>query len=207
MTATIQAQAEPYFETLAMDDEHPSGKVGFVCATCRREVDNQPCRDHAPVEVPGLELVECDATPRHWSWVLASDANGYGIPCWQCEVGRESKARYEDAEQRAKHWTRRWRGWTATRWIISKAHSLGVISGYCLNIGSPTRVAGIYWRGTRTYILGVSRGEWRCWLIGHHRRGEDFGLGFCGKCAPWACCGSQRLNEHQPGCTEDDGHA
>ena len=195
--------SEPYREVLVMDDEHPSGRVGFVCAICRRELDSRPCPDHAPVDVPGLTLVDCQATPRHWLWVLASDGNDYGLPCWRCEVERSSKAGYEQAQRRARHWARRWRGWPATRWLVGKASSLGVIAGYCLEVGTPTRVEGIFWRGRRHSILGVGRDAWRCLLIGHHRRGEDFGGGWCGKCAPWRCCGSQRLNEHRPGCPDN----
>jgi len=193
----------PYFETFAMDEDHPTGGVGFICSTCRRDVSTDPCPDHAPVEVPGLALVECEKTPRHWAWVLASDANGYGIPCWQCITEEDSAQRRAAEDARHGHWSRRWRYWPVAQWTARRARSLGVIGGYGLALEDRGwRLFGVRLKGRRDYILGAPRETWHCWLIGHHRRGEQVGPGFCGKCVPWPCCGSIRV-EHQPGCRDN----
>lgn len=196
--------AEPYYEVFVMDDEYPAGKCGFLCSTCRRPVDDAPCPDHAPHEVPGLALVECEATPRHWAWVLAGDGNGYGIPCYRCILDEQAAERRATEDRRNGHWVNRWRYWKLTGWAASWAYRLGVISGYGAEMGAHEgwRVHAIGWRWrSRPYVLGVKREVWRCWLRGH-RRGEEVGFGFCGKCVPWPCCGSIR-QAHKPGCGED----
>lgn len=193
---------EPYHECFRMEDEHPEQRIGFVCSTCERSVDDGPCPDHAPREVPGLALVECEATPRHWAWVLASDANGYGIPCYACMLNEQAAERRAAEDRRNQHWVNRWRYWSLTSKVASRAYVLGVIGGYGQSMeASGWRVCGFRWRGSRPYILGVKREVWRCWLIGHHRRGEEVGFGFCGKCVPWTCCGSQAA-DHAAGCAE-----
>jgi hypothetical protein len=196
-----QTITEPYFETFVMDDEHPTGGCGFVCSECRHDVTVQPCPDHAPTDVPGLALVECEATPRHWAWVHASDANGYGIPCYRCILS-ELTAEMHDAEaRRLRRWYLRWQYWKATSVAAGWAYSLGIVSGYTVSVWPGGRTHSISLRGGRPYVLGVKREVWRCWLIGHHRRGEEVGLGFCGKCLPWPCCGSHRVH-HNAGCSE-----
>ena len=194
---------EPYYESFRMEDDHPAGLIGFVCSTCERSVDDGPCPDHAPRDVPGLALVECEATPRHWAWVLASDANGYGIPCYRCILGEQAAERRESEDRRNRRWVNRWRYWPLTRKAASWAYRLGVISGYGQAMeerGWRVHMIGWRWR-SRPYVLGVSRNVWRCWLVGHHRRGEEVGFGFCGKCVPWPCCGSQS-EDHAAGCRE-----
>jgi len=100
----------------------------------------------------------------------------------------------------------RWRRWTITHRFATFLYASGITS----NGGS------VSWGGeghnachtlprldlhARPYILGVSRDTWRCWLIGHHRRGEEVGFGLCGKCMPWPCCGATTY-DHAPSCEE-----
>lgn len=72
-------------------DDHP-GDVdcdwGWVCNQdgCYNRADTDPCSDHAPVAVPGLRLVECQASPRHW--LFAHDRDDYGHSCPWCEADR-----------------------------------------------------------------------------------------------------------------------
>jgi hypothetical protein len=193
-----ETTTEPYFERLAMEEDHPDGRIGHVCNTCDRPVDLGPCPNHAPREVPGLVLAECGAEPRHWVWTLAGDY--YEPPCPRCQL-----AEYDERERLArqcKHWG--WRSWMATRWLTSKAYTLGVIagSGSAWGDGHDWCVDSVRWRGGRVYVLGVPVNTWRCWLKGRHRRGEHVGFGFCGKCVPWSCCGSI-VTEHAAGCPED----
>lgn len=187
----------PYRELFVWAEEHPNAHVGFLCSICNRPTDEQPCPDHAPTDVPGLQLVECDATPRHWLWVL--DRDDYGAPCFWCE--RDRYAEREWQADTCRHWP--WRRWKLTRRLASWAYQLGVIAGSGTRTGNGCDwcLYHVSWRGKRPYVLGAARETWRCWHRGH-RRGESVGFGYCGKCIPWPCCGSIRLG-HEPGCAED----
>jgi len=72
---------EPYFETLAWQEESPWDLIGHVCNVCRRPVGDGPCPDHAPTVVPGLVKIVCDKGVHHL-WTIASDR--YDEPCWAC---------------------------------------------------------------------------------------------------------------------------
>ena len=196
----MAADTLAYQEQFVLVDDEYTGPAGtaFACNICGTPVDDQPCPDHAPTAVPGLRLVDCDAEPRHLLWV--HDRDDYGVPCYLCQaIEREEKDR---AARQCRHWG--WRSWRATWWLSLKLYALGVSTG-----GSITRGDGHdgcvtfgRMRGNSSYLLGVSRDTWRCWLSGH-RRGEPVGFGFCGKCMPWPCCGSIR-EEHNPTCAEAD---
>lgn len=191
---------EPYYEALLMEDEHPSGRIGHACGTCLRDVGDGPCPDHAPREVPGLTLVDCDAEPRHWLWVHAGDY--YPPPCYRCELNR-----YHEADQdrlRCRHG--RWRTlkvlWRFTSWL----YALGVLSGTgvrtCDRYPGRWCLSSVSWRGSRPYALGWPTWKWRCVLRMRHWPGEPIGFESCGKCVPWYCCGSTRF-DHAEGCPED----
>jgi hypothetical protein len=194
----------PYYELLILDPTDDC--AWFACNLCGRDVsaDNQGCPGHAPHDVPGLNRAECWANPPHAPvWTLDGEQNGYGNPCPQCMY--DGVAADLARANRCRHWP--WRRWRATGWLVRKAYTLGVISGSGSMWGSGEYdhkwcVQGLRRRGRRRYILGVSRETWRRWLVGHHRRGEEVGFGFCGKCLPWPCCGSQRV-EHAQGCTQE----
>lgn len=170
----------------------------FACNVCGLDVGDVPCPEHAPTMIPGLRLVDCTAGPRHLLW--AHDRDDYGYPCPMCVVVQHNAEQSE--RDRCRHWP--WRSWTVTKRAAGWAYTLGAISGY--SVGT---VNGCNWcvqstiglRGQRPYVLGVSRETWRCWFRGH-RRGEHVGFGFCGKCQPWPCCGSE-LQAHVSGCRED----
>lgn len=187
---------DAYFETLVFFEDE---RAGFACNQCARDVSETPCPDHAPLAVPGLHQAECEADPPHVVYGLDGDHCGYGMPCPLCMV-----AEYVERERQARwcrHWG--WRRWPVTAWVLGWAYRLGVVSGYgisygeghdgCHKLGS--------WSGSRPYVLGVRRETWRCWRRGH-RRGEEVGFGFCGKCVPWPCCGAERV-DHAPGCVEE----
>jgi len=198
----------PYYELLVLDcgTDRPAW---WVCNLDGREIDpNVGCPDHAPVDVPGLRRAECDSVPPHAPvWVTDGDHCGYGVPCPQCMYNKlVDDFRKATKTDRCYHWG--WRRWKLTHWLAGRAYTLGICSS-----GGSTWGNGHDWcmdsprlRGKRHYILGVSREVWRCWLVGHHRRGEEVGFGFCGKCVPWPCCGSQ-LEAHTAGCVEGDGMA
>lgn len=189
-----------YCELFTHFDEDVPGDAYFTCSVCDRSVDDKPCVDHAPVEVPGLRLTECAAERGHYAFV--HDRDDYGVQCPYCRL--DEYAEQDRQARQCRHWG--WRSWRITRYLTRRAYSLGVISGSCTSFGDGHDGCVTFsraLRGERPYILGVSREEWRCWLIGHHRRGEPVGFGFCGKCVPWPCCGSIR-EDHNTGCAEAD---
>jgi hypothetical protein len=195
---------DPYYELLILDfgTDRPAW---WACNLCGREIpDGQGCPAHAPRDVPGLRRAECDADPKHPPvWYL--DGENYGTPCPSCiYAGVAADLAKAKKTDRCYHWP--WRRWSLTHKVAGYLY----VTGICASGG------GTRWgngcdrcqdvlprlRGKRPYILGVPRETWRCWLVGHHRRGEEVGFGFCGKCVPWTCCGSQR-EDHAAGCTED----
>ncbi|MEV0214254.1 hypothetical protein [Micromonospora sp. NPDC050695] len=187
-----------YQEQFVLDSDEYTGPAGtvFACNICDTPVDDQPCPVHAPNAVAGLRLVDCDAEPRHLLWV--HDRDDYGIPCYLCAWVKQAEA--ERLERQCRHWP--WRTWRITSWLDRRAYSLGITGsgGNTYGDGHNGCVTGVRFRGSRSYILGVSRDVWRCWLSGH-RRGEPVGFGFCGKCVPWPCCQSIR-EEHTATCVE-----
>ncbi len=201
---------DTYYQLLILDHD-TDRRAWWACNLCGKEIDSdQGCATHAPRDVPGLARVECDNEPPHAPmWTLDGEQNGYGNPCPQCMYSRVAddlaKARKED---RCYHWP--WRRWRITGWLAMRCYSLGVTSGggtwtwSDVHDGCRTRLLSL--RGKRPYILGVPRETWRCWIVGRHRRGEEVGLGLCGKCVPWPCCGSQQV-EHVVGCPDGDGVA
>lgn len=168
----------------------------FECSVCDRDVTDEPCPVHAPINVPGLRLADCDATPRHYMWVHQRD--DYGFPCPACRIWEQ--AEQDRLARQCRHWP--WRSWRITSWLSRQAYSLGVLTGGAIAWGDGHDACVTFgrWRGHRSYLLGVQRATWRCWSRGHWR-GEEVGFGFCGKCVPWPCCES-KLEDHAPGCAE-----
>ncbi|MFI6228577.1 hypothetical protein ACIBCR_14850 [Micromonospora echinospora] len=189
-----------YQELFVLTDDEYTGPPGtsFACSICGTPVDDRPCPDHAPTQVPGLRLVDCDNEPPHI--IFVHDADDYGVPCFQCRL-----AEYAEQERQARQCRHGgWHSWRITGRLATLAYGLGITSGnaYSYGDGHDGCVTDIRFRGSRPYILGVSRDTWRCWFSGH-RRGEPVGAGFCGKCVPWPCCGA--ISEaHAEKCPEAD---
>lgn len=191
---------DTYTELFVMGDEDGGEfRPHFECSRCDRDVTEQPCPDHAPTgDLPGLRLIECDANPRHYTWIHNRD--DYGAPCPWCLLN-DHTARDREADA-CRHWPWR-RSWVFRR-LARIGYALGVVNGfsYVGGNGHSGCVTDFHWRGKRSYLFGVSRDTWVCWRAGH-RRGEPVAFGFCGKCVPWPCCGSERV-EHTDGCAEAD---
>lgn len=190
----------PYLEVFAIGEEHPAGEgCGFVCNICDRPVDDDVCPDHGPRDVPGLRLLPCEATPPHRVWVAARE--DYGVPCLQCLLDQQWEQ--ERQARQCRHWP--WRRWKVTHRVASWTYQMGVTAGgssWKTGDGCDGCLASLpRWKGRRLYVLGVPVTTWRCWRRGH-RRGEEVGLGYCGKCMPWPCCGAQTV-DHHAGCAED----
>lgn len=183
--------ATAYFEMLVMGEAEDGSTVcHFACNICDRNVDDEPCPDHAPTDVPGLTLTECTAEPRHARvWTLAGDY--YDAPCMYCVA--DDQAKKIAYHERCRHW-----GWRRTRlahWAALKAYSLGIAGG-----GGAEYSGGEYghhgciimprWRGKRHYILGWPRWKWSCLLKQRHWPGEFVGLDSCSKCLPCPDCGA-----------------
>lgn len=194
------------YQGLLILDYDDDRLVWWACSLCGVKLpdDGQGCPEHAPRDIPGLDRVECEATPPHSPmWTLSAES--YGNPCPQCMYsGIAADLAKANKTDRCYHWP--WRRWGVTRWLSGKGYALGVFAsgggttwggGHERCLSSLPRL-----RGERQYFLGVPRDVWRCWLRGRHRRGEPVGFGRCGKCVPWTCCGSER-ETHADGCAED----
>lgn len=174
---------------------------GFSCGTCGVPVDDAPCPAHAPLEIPGLALVACDAVPRHYSWVLAHD--GYEGPCWRC-VHEKQQAR-EQEQERVTHSSRH-RAWCrlkAVHWLAGRGNSLGFVKWNSLSYGGPGGCKGCMTGlrfGRSGYLLGWDNWKWatlpRCLRRGHWPAGADAcsrssdgrEMNFCVKCSPCPGC-------------------
>jgi len=193
----------PYLETFGCHRETEDGcehegdcTFGFRCGTCGRGVDDGPCPDHAPLDVPGLALAECTAEPGHpRAWFLAGDAI-YPPPCPFCQY---EALRAEHAPCEHSHHGP-WRSWKVTHKALYRLRLLGVIGGgwntydeHCRGCVSHLELGG------SGYVLGWPTWKWRCLLKGHHWPGVLVFADICGKCLPCPGCDSV-TNEHGRGC-------
>lgn len=183
-----QTSQSAYLELFILDHENDEGgpDAYFICNICGRGVDNEPCPDHAPLHVPGLQLVECDATPRHpRTWTLASEA--YPPTCMSCLYADLQKA--HAGCDHTHHG--RWRRWSITRRLAGRAYWLGIIGSYVITHDAHCHgcVSRPRWRGRRPYALGLQGWQWRCLRRGHRPR-EIPGAGMCARCYPCPECGS-----------------
>lgn len=106
---------------------------------------------------------------------------------------------------------RHWRRWRLTRWLFGRLYWLGItawggsIGNHCqlfVPYPDPCRghppgwgwvAHGPGWRSLirpRYYVLGWEAWKWGCLLRRRHWPAEHIGLGMCGRCAPWPCCGA-----------------
>lgn len=186
----MNTSTEPYKELFIVDypddlDGYPDAY--YICNTCGAKLDDAPCAEHAPLNVPGLILIDCDATPRHYAWTLDSEA--YPPTCMAC-AWRDLYDRHSKCEH-SRH--RAWRRWRITRWVARWAYALGIISGSATSYGGGGChgcLSRVCWRGSRPYILGWPRWKWSCVLRGRHWPGEFVGLESCTKCLPCPDCGA-----------------
>lgn len=98
-----------------------------------------------------------------------------------------------------------WREWRLTHQLARRAYVLGVIAGRGLSsTGHGWRLFHIRFRGKRPYVLGLKREKWGYpWhLIRYRHWPGPIVWGFCGKCAPWPCCGATGL-DHAEDCEAD----
>lgn len=102
---------------------------------------------------------------------------------------------------------RAWCRWRITGWVAHHGYALGLLSGSGWSMGGGCDgCRTLYWRGSRPYILGWSRGEWRCRTGRNpacrpHRPADPIGLGYCSKCLPCPACGSETAG-HAEGCSD-----
>lgn len=170
---------------------------GFRCSVCHADVNERPCAEHAPREVPGLRLADCTANPPHVTY--GHEREDYGLPCPWCQLAE--RAERDRLARQCRHWG--WRRWAVTRWAEGWAYRLGITSGGGAKWGDGCNwcVDHIRFTGRRVYLLGVPRGVWRCWARGHRRGVEVLGFDSCGTCTPWTCCGSTGV-DHTPACPD-----
>lgn len=156
---------------------------GWVCNICYTPVDETPCPDHAPVHVPGLELVPCTASPRHpFMWLHACEDLGYGGPeCAFCELTAAQQAHAGCEHARHPAWGR----WWITHRLLSHAYVLGIITGHGAIYGSACDgcLTSVRWRGQRPYVLGWPRWKWVCLRRGHWP-GAEYAPDACARCHP-----------------------
>lgn len=136
---------DPGSDDFPFDDNHPHNKPcdwGWVCSHCTNRVDDQPCPEHAPKDVPGLRLVECEAgEQRHYLFAHDRDDYGHGCPwCWHERVSAELKPLKEAAERRAHRWC----------WLLNR----------CKRMAARLRLVRIYSYG----------GSSACWHVSVKRR-------------------------------------
>lgn len=155
---------------------------GWACGTCARWLSDGPCPDHAPLDVPGLELAECTSESRHpRTWFPATDS-GYPPPCMYCCHNNLSKA-HEGCEH-SHH--RRWR----RSWLVAKlvryGYSLGIVAGSMYAWDAHCRGCLTHIRfGRNSYLLGRENEWWVCLLRHHHLRQPDPSCpALCNVCTP-----------------------
>ncbi len=164
------------------DHDHPGDcQWGFACGICGRNVDGEPCPEHAPHDIPGLTLADCDAVPRHpRTWFLASDSDG--PPCMYCSYAALA-ARHDGCEH-SHHGA--WRRWKVTHWLAGRGYSLGVVRGFSTSWGGGCDYCLSYFRWGRSgYVLGKRREWWFCLLRRRHLFRPVPGIDWlCDRCSP-----------------------
>lgn len=144
-----------------------------------------------PPEAPhGFVRISC---LNHWPVYTVADDDFYEAPCPGCLIDSS----YNEAnEMRCKAQHRRWKSWRALGWLSRKAYSWGVAAacgtsyGRCRYCGIGVQHHRPRWRGSRPYILGVSRETWACLRRGHRRAESHWSRGICTICLPCPECGS-----------------
>jgi hypothetical protein len=154
--------------------------------------DCEQIRTNPPLTPDGFDLIECDATPRHWPLYEPYVDGGYPATCLICE--RDAIGHAND-RLRCERDHRRWKSWHIWWLIASRLYVLGITSsgggvsmGRCEFCGITRQHMAPNWRGKRSYILGVRRETWTCLRRGHRHSPTHYGL--CSVCAPCPSCES-----------------
>lgn len=170
---------------MTLHDEDEWTVEGFL-AECDRVISNPPA---APA---GFELIDCDATPRHWPTYMPYVAGQHPATCPECEHHAVDDALSKMCCERDH---RRWKSWNIWSRISARLYVLGICSsgggvsyGRCQFCGIGRQHMAPRWRGRRPYVLGVKREAWACLRRGHRRSETDYGL--CSTCLPCPSCGS-----------------
>lgn len=136
----------PYVSLFLYDDEQQM--YFWRCNVCGTDVSQEPCEAHAPNEVPGFDLIPCDATPRHERmWVAESDTfRGDLNPCLHClyEDNQAEIARLRHEAHGA------WRSWRVTGGVVRVLCRLRIASSWTGNHWGPCNgCVTISWRRFR----------------------------------------------------------
>lgn len=160
--------------------------------------------DNPPPAPPGLELVKCEAQPRHWPTYVAHVEGMYPAPCMYCVSADQSRT-IAEAKCRREH--RRWKAWRVWWRLASRLYVLGITSsgggvsyGRCKFCGVTRQHTPPHWKGRRSYILGKPREWWTCLRSGHRYSpmdGHTFAL--CTVCLPCPDCGSTAQDHYTCG--------
>lgn len=159
---------------------------GFSCNLCGQPItDRAGCPRHAPMEIPGLQRIECDAG-HPVTFVHASE--GYPAPCMYCAWDAEAKA-HSGCRHSHHH---KWRSWKLTRRADHLLAMLGVGHFTSARWGGGCNGCHTRWRWGSGMILWRPAEWWGCLLLRHHRRTElgcwGEPLGICAICCPCPGC-------------------
>lgn len=135
----------PYVSLFVYDETRH--RYALICNVCGVDVQDSPCPLHTPLDVPGLALIACAATPRHERvWMVASDTADYQ-PCPICLL-EQARGEHEGCEH-ARHG--RWRAWRVTRRVVRFLEMTRVTTGHTFVIGGdcPGCVHRVGWRWAR----------------------------------------------------------
>ena len=194
----------------------PETRIDAACIICDEPLDPSE-QDQVATGMCGDCLSRC-----YWCGQHCDDD-----PCEGARQAAIDQAEYERlraAQPPTRCYGRwHWRRWRLTRWVFSRLYVWGITAtggctgNKCEGLGSLRRdcpghpgwgwiARGPGWRsllGRRVYVLGV-RTDWlrmlpRCLRAGHWPLEV---MGFCGKCAPWPCCGATGY-DHAAWCQGD----
>lgn len=134
----------------------------------------------------GLDLrpILCDEHDYYW-WSYNEDE--FEPPCPDCAI-----TSLMNAHAGCEHSHHRWyRSSKAYRKLADWLYALGIVSSTSWRMGGGcTGCVTINWDWhQRPYVLGLSRGAWRCLIRGRHLPGEPIAFGMCGECLPCPSCG------------------
>lgn len=186
MTAEITSAYLETFGCLAPKNEdgdcdhEGSCDWGWSCSQCGYDLTAGPCPDHAPTAFPGLVLVDCDAEPRHWTWIHAHD--GYPAPCTPCQLAAEMDAHRGCAH--ALHGA--WRAWKFTGRVDRWGARVGLWNGFTsFTLGGGCNGCRTRFRWSpRFWVLGVRKTTAAHVLRTGHRPVETHGEDWCKRCHP-----------------------
>lgn len=186
MAETLASAYRENFGCLLDDgDEHGhegACQLAWMCGTCGRDIGMGHCPDHAPTEIPGLELAVCSADPPHQRTFLYQGDGGYPAPCMYCAYDAARKAHEGCAHSHHRVWHR----WKLTHWLAFKGAMAGFVKPGVISWGGGCNSCMVGTRLGRTgYVLGKRREWWSCLLRRRHLFKPVHGIGWlCDTCSP-----------------------